>query len=313
MTTKLDAQPALLHKFGGDWTAAKLACIEAYLSAYLTAMSKQDFELHYIDAFAGNGHCSIRPSRDEYGTELPDRDARALIDGSAKIALGMDGFDKYVFVEKNPEHVAELRTITDEYPNKQIQVHEGDANDFIRGICKGRPWFGKRAVMFSRGWDERINLDGFLRHSGVGGQTTRWGYVQLYRNGIIEACDSVLLGGNAAPAIPSLNLEGGLISGVSRFLRVQRELGVESPIVLMITIEGVKGVPLGVSNDPFFQMRSNTMDRDKLFLPEILIEDYSQNVDRILRPVFDGIYNSAGFESCPRYNGNGEYDSKLVR
>ncbi|MEL8056783.1 MAG: hypothetical protein AAGK66_11540 [Pseudomonadota bacterium] len=44
----------------GPWAAAKLEALEAYLNFYSIALSKQNFELVYIDAFAGSPVAKIR-------------------------------------------------------------------------------------------------------------------------------------------------------------------------------------------------------------------------------------------------------------
>ena len=44
------------HRFGGDWTTKKLQILGGYLSAYTTALKKQNFRTGYIDAFAGSGY-----------------------------------------------------------------------------------------------------------------------------------------------------------------------------------------------------------------------------------------------------------------
>jgi hypothetical protein len=48
------------HRFGGDWTAAKLDVIARYLASYTTALKDKPSKEHpfvkgYVDAFAGTG------------------------------------------------------------------------------------------------------------------------------------------------------------------------------------------------------------------------------------------------------------------
>ncbi len=64
------------------------------MNAYTTALKDRSFKLMYIDAFAGSGGISLR-------TE--DDDARALIDGSAKLAIDVEDkpFDRLIFVEED--------------------------------------------------------------------------------------------------------------------------------------------------------------------------------------------------------------------
>src|SRR5690606_30995800 len=83
------------QRFGGDWTATKLDALEYYLRAYVQALKSQPFELHYIDAFAGSG--SFVPGHGEVARR-----------GSAMIALDVEGFRRYHFVELKPDHCRQL-------------------------------------------------------------------------------------------------------------------------------------------------------------------------------------------------------------
>ena len=55
------------QKFGGFWSLLKVEAIEKYLRAYATAMSKQSFELVYIDTFAGQWLIHLRRGYAAYG------------------------------------------------------------------------------------------------------------------------------------------------------------------------------------------------------------------------------------------------------
>src|SRR5690606_28718470 len=86
------------HRFGGDWTKAKLDVLAHYLSAYTTALEHKPtrarpFRKVYIDAFAGTGYrTSRREASDSSGGQLPfpdlaEAEPQALLDGSARLAL----------------------------------------------------------------------------------------------------------------------------------------------------------------------------------------------------------------------------------
>lgn len=149
------------HRFGGDWTTAKLDVLAKYLSSYTTALKDKPTKEHpfrkgYIDAFAGTGY---RDARREDGGEssqallLPDlaeKEPQELLDGSARLALKTEpGFDRYVFIERSPERCAQLEALKTEFPHlaKDIQIRQGDANTEIRDLCK-KDWRSHRAVLF---------------------------------------------------------------------------------------------------------------------------------------------------------------------
>jgi three-Cys-motif partner protein len=60
-----------------------------------------------------------------------------------------EGFHKYVFIEKNAERCSDLRTLKEDFPQiaDRIEVHQADANEEIRRICK-QDWRQDRAVLF---------------------------------------------------------------------------------------------------------------------------------------------------------------------
>lgn len=107
------------HYFGGEHTRVKLAMLAKYLPAYTTALSKQPFRLHYIDAFAGTGLCRIKAGTGDI-----------LIPGSARIALACEPpFHRLVFIEAKRRHAGALRSLKADHPHRDITVIPGDAND----------------------------------------------------------------------------------------------------------------------------------------------------------------------------------------
>ncbi len=142
------------HAFGGDWTSRKLNILTRYLAAYTTALKDQPFRKAYIDAFAGTGY---RTRRDEQSSsrgplfpDLAEPAPQALLDGSARMALQVTPrFDRYIFIESNPDRCAQLETLKDEFPDlaDDIKIHPADANVEIQKLCRMN-WKSRRAVLF---------------------------------------------------------------------------------------------------------------------------------------------------------------------
>ena len=127
------------QRFGGRWTQEKLAILERYLDAYTTALKAQPFSLMYIDAFAGTG---------EINTRAEDSDAESFLKGSAQIAIDVDEkpFDKLVFVENDVDKCKKLIQLKEKYISRRINVHQSDANDFLRRMSYD--WQHWRGVLF---------------------------------------------------------------------------------------------------------------------------------------------------------------------
>ena len=101
------------HQFGGAWTQEKLDILERYLVTYATVMKRQySFTTHYVDAFAGTGSRQSRARTRTGATLFEDegdaQDADRYQRGSAQVALEIERpFDRYVFVDANPEFTAD--------------------------------------------------------------------------------------------------------------------------------------------------------------------------------------------------------------
>lgn len=44
--------------------------------------------------------------------------------------------------------------------------------------------------------------------------------------------------------------------------------------------------------------RQDSFDRDKLLLPDLLLEDFSNDLDALFKPAFDALWQASGWERC---------------
>lgn len=133
--------------FGGSWTHDKLEILRRYLDAYTTALKNQRFRLIYVDAFAGEGVWSpgigSGYTTEEYG------EFNEVHEGSPRIALGIQDrpFDRFVFIEKDPSRCISLETMSNEFPDRNVEIRNGDANSEIDSFCSSMGTYD-RAVVF---------------------------------------------------------------------------------------------------------------------------------------------------------------------
>ncbi len=147
------------HQFGGPWTEEKLKLLKAYLPAFTTALSKQSFDLIYIDAFAGTGE------RTAAGEAIPSLFGEVPLkvrEGSVTLALKTrPAFDRYVFVERSPERLVELRQLVDRPEfgalRSHVDIMAGDANKAVIKLCDTVDWRRSRAVMFLDPYGGQVN------------------------------------------------------------------------------------------------------------------------------------------------------------
>ncbi len=167
----------------------------------------------------------------------------------------------------------------------------------------------KLKPIYCSGWNYRYNLDGFLSYSG-GREEKSHSYVQLFRSGIIEAVEGLLLRHRTDRLIiPSIAYERELIKSLTDYLSLLKELNVEPPIFIFLTLLGVKGYFMDVYSDPDID-EINTIDRDILQLPEVIVEKYDDEAAQVLRPCFYAIWNACGFKKSFNYNDNDEWDPR---
>jgi three-Cys-motif partner protein len=124
----------------GPWAREKLDALGEYLNFYTTVLKNQGHWLRgtlYVDAFAGPGLSRIRTkskATEPLGLFGPDPESdqaeTEFLKGSPRVALDVTNpFTSYLFVERDPQRIAELQGIRTEYADKRrIIVQEGDAN-----------------------------------------------------------------------------------------------------------------------------------------------------------------------------------------
>lgn len=174
------------------------------------------------------------------------------------------------------------------------------------GIEKVASQPGEMPPIYSHGWNDRYNLDGFVTYSGSVTEASHT-YTQLYRNGIIEAVEGFLLSSSEdkKPFIPSIAYEKELIQSLHDYLKIMKNLGVELPILIFLTLVGVKGYYMYVGSAIDF--RRSPIDRDILLLPEVIVENYDTAPDQTLKPCFDAVWNACGFPKSYNYDEEGKW------
>ncbi|MFN3428361.1 MAG: three-Cys-motif partner protein TcmP [Candidatus Sericytochromatia bacterium] len=147
------------HEFGGPWTEEKLDRIRKYLPAFLKIFRANQWARHYetvyVDAFAGTGHRADVPlDQKAVNTLFPEwaeAETQEFLKGSARIALEQDpAFKQYIVIDAAADHCTELEKLKDDFPliASRINIHQADANTFLREWCEQTNWETTRAVVF---------------------------------------------------------------------------------------------------------------------------------------------------------------------
>ena len=171
-------------------------------------------------------------------------------------------------------------------------------------------------------WDHGYNADGLIfQNSRQDTPTTTTGhYTQLFRNGIFEGGDNVMIrpveSANQQPMIITGLIEDQTVGWIEQSLRVLQKLEITPPYTIALSMIGVSNATIptkwGGSH------RSSAVGRDVLFLPNVTLEDLTgltgENLNGVnilgtignkLKPIFDALWQSCGYPGSQNYpDGN---------
>lgn len=166
-----------------------------------------------------------------------------------------------------------------------------------------------------RSWGARYNLDGVLITGHAGDPPVPSSYLQLFRTGAVEAVESMMLRSKAAlgasidRVISASEFERVHIVALHRYLRLLQLVQISPPVVVMLSLVGVKGYRLYVPHDSMNNVSQFQIDRDTLLLPEGMLHTFEEPADKLLQPAFDAIWQCVGHEKDALYqdSGNGRW------
>ena len=151
----------------------------------------------------------------------------------------------------------------------------------------------------------RYNFDGYLNFATRG---TTPEYVQMFRNGCIEAVDTDILEEVDARHIPIEYLENQLFGAVPKYLAHLESVGVVPPLALMVSLLGVAGRTMPPLRRGSLRWRETyPVDRDELIIPEVIIDSFTDDLTKIMKPVLDAIWNAVGFPRSMSYDDEGNW------
>jgi schlafen family protein len=160
---------------------------------------------------------------------------------------------------------------------------------------ENRQWGPSAAFPQSRWRGTDFNFEGYLIRDFNQNGAEVSSYVQIFRSGAIEAVKVLVNTG-----FVENTFEQAVIRRVRDYLNIQMGLEVRTPVFVMLTLHGVKGIPLiGPPNAP---SPPNNFDRDLLPLPECVVDDFEIPVTDVMRTAFDALYQAAGSPRSASYN-----------
>lgn len=274
--------PVIVVEIGNSW-----------VSPHMVAFKKSS--RFYARSNAGKYQMDIGQIRTAFalGQELPEKVRNFRIDRLAKI-VGNEG---PIYLEDCPKivlHVVPLAAFSLDFniDLSGILAHSATLQPIERASTH-----------------HRYNLDGHVRYSVLyPDETGSRGYCQIFRNGIVEVVDAEMINENTGKKrIPSEHFERRLVECMEGYLGTLRDLNVPAPFIVMLSLAGVKGYEMWTDLRHTAGMRSTPIDREMVVVPDVLIDKYECNIPRIMRAVFDAVWNSAGFPGSTNYDDEGRW------
>lgn len=150
----------------------------------------------------------------------------------------------------------------------------------------------------------RYNFDGLLSFITEGDYALS--YVQHFHNGIVEAVNSSLLTNRSGElTIAGLRLEEEIRKLVKGALPLLSKHEIETPLHIMLSLLHVKGYRIGVNRSERYPI-----DRDELIIPAAALESFESDIDQVLLPAFNRMWNAAGVPRSPNYDDDNKWKGR---
>lgn len=157
--------------------------------------------------------------------------------------------------------------------------------------------------MASGGCSQKISFDGIASVSSRAGESDY--YVQLFHNGAVESVNtSYFHESNGQKYIPISGWEAELIRRIPNYLNIQKGLGVDLPVYAMVSLLSVKGYQFMISED-YARSGGDNIDREDLIVPALEINSFECDIEQVLFPAFNRLWNAAGRKASSGYNSDG--------
>lgn len=166
--------------------------------------------------------------------------------------------------------------------------------------------------------DAVINFEGvlFLSQNQNGKYHS---YLQVYKNGIIEsATDYLLRPYDQKLEIPffaatssGMHFEQDIIRCMEEIIKIHESIELIQPYFVLISLIGMKDYGIGLPGKVNLQKSFVRIKANTLQLQPIFIENRDIKVEKILKPVFDQIWNIFGYAGSNNYDKNGNWRPPL--
>ncbi|MBS0289163.1 MAG: ATP-binding protein [Proteobacteria bacterium] len=152
----------------------------------------------------------------------------------------------------------------------------------------------------------RRNLDGFVWYAN---QIPTRAFAQIFRNGIVESfLELNAREEHGSMIINSVTYENNIYDVIEKYLSLLLKYNIEMPFLIYVSILNVDKYQLNMEKDEDDTHGVNhVLDRKDIFLPPIFIEKANYDMNEIVSPIFNLIFNAFGYIKSSRVDINGKF------
>jgi hypothetical protein len=160
------------------------------------------------------------------------------------------------------------------------------------------------APMGTTRWNHRSNLEGVL---SFGTHEICFSYTQIYRNGIVEVVQGNILSHehDGRQVIPSISYEQYILGYLPHCFHILQTIGANPPVIVALTLIDTKGLHMGVRT--IFEEEGYPIIAQNIVLPEVMVDAFDTPPSRILKPLFDIVWNACGFPQSGNFDEAGNW------
>jgi hypothetical protein len=158
-----------------------------------------------------------------------------------------------------------------------------------------------------------LNLDGLVIHPPESRKEPQTAYTQLFRSGAFEAVryGGRLFSDEHQRVIPSTTITAFYREAAMMFLAAAKRFEYSGPAAFRCALLQIDGYEFGVG-EQFRNFQKAYADRPNLVLPDVWIEDVAeaQDVDAIVRPMMNILWQAFDVERCLEYDKDGTWRAR---
>lgn len=95
-----------------------------------------------------------------------------------------------------------------------------------------------------------------------------------------------------------------IISDFNEVKEYYNNIGISAPLIIVCSILNAQGFTIPTRE--WYNILGK-IDRDILLIDNLYIENFDDKTEKILKPIFDSIYNACGYERCIAYDKNDNF------